>query len=241
MLFVAEIGLNHEGNFDLAYELIRQAKLSGADVAKFQFGWRDQPGELNHINPDMAMQLKRWCEWWEIDFMASIINEEALELARPLNPKRYKIASRTVVDKPELVERVLEQGRETYISLGWWAGEELPFGPPTEKLRYIFCRSHYPTYPAHLEGLPERFEPGGYYGYSDHMHGIEGCLLAIARGAQFVEKHFTLDKTIRGVHRDHILSATPAELRQLVDLGRPLSRLARGLSGDQPAVGGVPG
>ena len=37
MLFVAEIGLNHDGNFDIAHELIRQAKLAGADIAKFQF------------------------------------------------------------------------------------------------------------------------------------------------------------------------------------------------------------
>lgn len=231
MLLVAEIGLNHEGNFHLAYELIRQAKLSGADIAKFQFGWRDGPDQMNHIDPDMARQLQSWCQWWEIEFMASIISEDALELARPLQPDRYKIASRTVVENPDLVRQVLAQGKETFVSLGWWEKERFPFGPPTDRLRYVFCRSHYPTYPGDLKGLPERFGADGFYGYSDHMHGIEGCLLALSRGARFVEKHFTLDKTIKGVHGDHILSATPLELRQLSDLGRPLRRLSEEVRG----------
>ncbi len=226
MLLVAEIGLNHEGNFDLAYELIRQASLAGADVAKFQFGWRDKPGEINHIDVDMAHRLKGWCDQWEVEFMASVITDEALAIYDQVQPQRYKIASRTVAERPELVRRVLERGKETFISLGWWDQEGFPFGEPTDQVRYIFCRSNYPTYPRDLAGLPERFNADGYYGYSDHMHGIEGCLLALSRGADFVEKHFTLDKTIRGVHGDHVLSATPEELRMVHEVGRPLRRLA---------------
>ena len=57
MMFVAEIGLNHDGNFDLAYELIRRAKQCGADIAKFQFGWRSNPDEINHIDYDRALLI----------------------------------------------------------------------------------------------------------------------------------------------------------------------------------------
>ena len=46
MIFIAEIGMNHNGNFNLCYELIKQAKLSGADIAKFQLGWRDKKERL---------------------------------------------------------------------------------------------------------------------------------------------------------------------------------------------------
>ena len=49
MIFIAEIGLNHNGNLDLCHELIRQAKLAGADIAKFQLGWRAKKDEINHI------------------------------------------------------------------------------------------------------------------------------------------------------------------------------------------------
>ena len=48
--FVAEIGLNHNGNFDLCQEMIKQAKFAGADVVKFQLGWRSQENEINHID-----------------------------------------------------------------------------------------------------------------------------------------------------------------------------------------------
>ncbi len=240
MLLVAEIGLNHEGNFDLAYELIGQASRAGADIAKFQFGWRCEPGEMNCIDAELAHQLKRWCQWWDIEFMASVINEQAFEMAVTVDPDRYKIASRTVVEKPRLVEAVLAEGKETFVSLGWWEEDEFPFGEPTDRLRYIFCRSNYPTYPRQLRGMPRQFSEDGLYGYSDHMHGIEGCLLALSRGAKFIEKHFTLDKTIQGVHGDHVLSATPRELRQIAELGRPLSRLADAVDGHRNAPGGVP-
>lgn len=225
MEFIAEIGLNHDGNFDLARELIRQAKLAGADVAKFQFGWRCKPDEINHITPERAVRLKQWCEHVGIEFLASIITEEALDLAHHVRLDRYKIASRTVIDKPKLCEQILAEGKPTYVSLGMWEGKGFPFGPPDGKvLHYIYCRSKYPCWPEDLKGMPARFDPLGYYGYSDHLLGIEACLLAIARGARYIEKHFTLNKTSQ-VIRDHVLSATPAELKQLTELGKPLAQL----------------
>ena len=227
MLFVAEIGMNHNGNFDLAHELIRQAKGAGADVAKFQFGWRDRPDEINHITPERAQALKRWCEFAEIEMLASIITEDALDLAHHVGLDRYKIASRTVIDKPDLCERILAEGKPTYVSLGMWTGAGFPFGDPEPgRLHYIYCRSEYPAQPWSMSGMPARFSPEAYFGYSDHLLGIEGCVLAVARGAEFIEKHFTLDKA-SAVIRDHVLSATPAEFRQLTDIGRPLARLVR--------------
>lgn len=225
VLFVAEIGMNYDANFDLAYELIRQAKLAGADIAKFQFGWRDKPGEINCIDAETARRLRRWCDYWEIEMLASVITEPALELARAAGLRRSKIASRTVRDNPDLCRTILGEGKETFISLGMWDGDEFPFGKPHERLRYIFCRSKYPTYPEDLAGMPDVFREDGYYGYSDHLHGIEGCLLAVARGARYVEKHFTLNRT-SSVIRDHVLSATPAEFAELVTHGRALARLA---------------
>lgn len=225
VLVVAEIGMNYDANFDLAYELIRQAKLAGADIAKFQFGWRDKPGEINHIDVDTARRLRGWCDYWEIEMLASVITEPALELARAAGLERYKIASRTVRDNHELCRKIIAEGKETFVSLGMWEGDEFPFGKPHDRLRYVFCRSKYPSYPEDLVGMPEAFREDGYYGYSDHLHGVEGCLLAIARGARYVEKHFTLDRT-SSVIRDHVLSATPPELAQLVTQGRALARLA---------------
>ena len=82
MLFIAEIGLNHNGNLDLSYEMIKQAKYAGADIAKFQLGWRAEKEQLNHINLEALLKLKKWCEYFEIEMMASIFNEEAFSLAK---------------------------------------------------------------------------------------------------------------------------------------------------------------
>jgi len=224
MLYVAEIGMNYDGNIDLAYELIHQATLAGADIAKFQFGWRDKPGEINCIDAERAALLKSWCDYWNIEMMVSVISPAALDLARTVDFQRYKIAARTVRDNPDLARAIIAEGKETFVSLGMWDGNTWPFGPPTPTLRYIYCRSKYPTYPADLRELPPVFSASGYYGYSDHLHGIEACLLAVARGAQYIEKHFTLNRASQ-VIRDHTLSATPDEFHQLTSIGRALGSL----------------
>ena len=223
MLFIAEIGMNHNGNFSLAYELIRQAKYSGADIAKFQLGWRDKPDELNHITPEILAQLKKWCDYFEIEFMASIITEGAWAMAKEFGGfKTYKIASRTVKDKPDMVREIIAEGKPTIISLGMWEGKELPF-PKVANVRYLWCKSKYPCEPWDLLDLPKDFRTTYYDGYSDHTIGIETALMAITRGAQIVEKHFTLDKSER-VIRDHALSATPDEFRLMAQMGRDIHR-----------------
>ena len=49
MIFIAEIGMNHNGNMGLIFELVKQASLSGANIAKFQLGWRCGKGEINQL------------------------------------------------------------------------------------------------------------------------------------------------------------------------------------------------
>ena len=222
MLFIAEIGLNHNGNFDLAYELIKQAKYAGADIAKFQLGWRDGEGEINRINLETLHKLKEWCDYFEIEFMVSVLTEAAWEMARKINFKRYKIASRTVKDNLQLAKKVIAEGKETIVSLGMWEKEEVPI-KNKPNVKYLWCRSKYPTQPKDLLGMPKDFKRSIYSGYSDHVIGIDACLIAIARGASIIEKHFTLDKSDRTI-RDHVLSATPEEFRLMVNLGREMHK-----------------
>lgn len=223
MLFIAEIGLNHNGNFGLFHELIRQAARCGADVVKFQLGWRAGKGEINQITPDAMDTIMSACEYNEVEPMFSIFTADAYELAKKYDFKRYKIASRTVKDNPELVEAILEEGKETFISLGFWQGESLPF-PPRDNLKYLFCISKYPCPVWEIENFPRDFDQSDYVGYSDHTIGIETALLAVTRGARVIEKHFTLDKSDVTV-RDHALSATPDEFARLVELGRGIRKI----------------
>ena len=90
-------------------------------------------------------------------------------------------------------------------------------------ISYLWCKTEYPALPWSLEGFPKNFSQENCIGYSDHSVGIEVPLLAITRGATVVEKHFTLDKSDITI-RDHALSATPEEFRQMVLLGKNLKK-----------------
>tara|TARA_B100000315_G_scaffold136029_1_gene125299 strand:- start:807 stop:1493 length:687 start_codon:yes stop_codon:yes gene_type:complete len=220
MIFVAEIGLNHNGNLDFSYELIKQAKFSGADIAKFQFGWRNNEGEINHISEEMFQKIKKWCKYLNIEFMVSIFSKETYEIAKKYNLKRYKIASRTLKEHFNLVELILAEGKETFVSLGMWDGDELPFND-YNNVKFLWCKSKYPCEPWDLTDLPKDFKNSPFDGYSDHSIGIETPLLAISRGAKIIEKHFTLDKSDTTV-RDHALSATPEEFKIMTQIGRDI-------------------
>jgi N,N'-diacetyllegionaminate synthase len=221
MLFIAEIGLNHNGNFELACELIKQAKFAGADIAKFQCGWRHAKGEVNHMDLDTLKKLKRWCDYFDIEFMASVFNEEAYGLLKQIKPKRYKIASRTLKDNFNFAEKIVRENKETIVSLGMWEGDRAPF--PGSDAKYLWCKSVYPSQPWDLTDMPKDFRSSIYAGYSDHSIGIETVLIAVSRGAVIIEKHFTLDKS-SSVGRDHVLSATPEEFALLVNIGKDISK-----------------
>lgn len=222
MLFIAEAGLNHNGNYDLACELIRQAQLAGADIAKMQLGWRGKEGELNYIEPPILDKLFKYAEFLGIELMFSIFTDEAYEMIQPYNMPRYKVASRTVVDAPQVMDKMVRSGKETFISLGMWDNEDKL--PTLEgNVKYLWCKSEYPSFPWHMTDLPKDFTKTVYSGYSDHTFGIETPLIAISRGAKIIEKHFTLDKSDTYI-RDHVLSSTPAEFRQMVELGRAIEK-----------------
>lgn len=223
MIFISEIGMNYNGNFSLIYELIRQSKFSGADICKFQLGWRDKPGEINQLDLEKVNQIIKWCKQFEIEPMFSIINENAYEIFKETDLKKIKIASRSLKYDFNLVKKIVEENseKEIIISLGMWNEKIFPF--KNKNIKYLFCISNYPTFMEDMNNFPKNFSEKDYFGYSDHSIGIDTCLLAISRGAKIIEKHFTLDKSNTTI-RDHALSATPEEFRLLVNLGREISK-----------------
>ena len=223
--FIAEIGMNADGNFDRNYELIKQAKQSGADIAKFQLGWRDSKNDINYIDLRRLKQLISWCNQFEIEFLASIISRNAFNLVKKVNVNSYKIASRTFKDDIDLCKDIIKTGKNTYASLGMWNKKNFPY--IKRNVKYLFCVSKYPTYYKDLKAFPKNFNK--FFGYSDHLIGNEGCILAASRGAKIIEKHFTLSKS-SNVIRDHLLSATPNEFRELVNNCKAVYKLNQSIS-----------
>tara|TARA_B100000941_G_C28492102_1_gene548558 strand:+ start:557 stop:1246 length:690 start_codon:yes stop_codon:yes gene_type:complete len=223
MIFISEIGMNYNGNFSLIYELIKQSKLSGADICKFQLGWRDKPGEINQLDLKKVNQIIKWCEYFNTEPMFSIISKKAYEIFKKTKLKKIKIASRSLKYDYDLVKKIVKENPEKkiYISLGMWENVDLPFN--NKNIDYFFCVSKYPCFAEDLLNLPKKFSKNKLIGYSDHTMGIDTCLLAISRGAAVIEKHFTLNKSDMTI-RDHALSATPEEFRNLVNLGREINK-----------------
>lgn len=218
MIFIAELGLNHNGNFGLCYELIKQAKYAGANIVKFQLGWKGKEGELNYFSEDDLYQLKEWADYFEIDLMFSIFEKKFVKWVKKLNLKYVKVASRISKNDSNLTKELISLNKVTFISLGMHPANTFPKIRIGKKVNFLWCKSSYPTNIKDLRNFPKNFNKTKYKGYSDHCIGIENCLLAISRGATIVEKHFTLDKSDNTI-RDNALSATPNEFKTLVELG----------------------
>ena len=235
IVIIAEIGINHNGNVHLAHELIRQAAIAGATIAKFQFydpyklfgpsGTHPDDTAFQfalsvQFGYDEAKTLKRWCEEEGIEFMASVFDAERFEWTESLDVARYKIASRTVQDT-ELCHRILATGKETFISLGAWHNKEgLPY--LVANAHYLYCVMKYPCEYSDIR-LPTSFRDSRYDGFSDHTIGLEASLVAIGRGAMVIEKHFTLSKGLEGP--DHACSATPTELADLCRCAKLMQKI----------------
>lgn len=221
MIWVAEIGSAHQGNKSLAYELIRKAKWAGATVAKFQFGWTREAQEKyaggydeRRYVDDWAEDLARWCADLDIELMASIWSLEGLEVARSVGMKRYKIAHQ--IQDELLVKSILNDGKPVF----WSSNSVVGTGEPT--VTWVYSQD---KYPAHETGFDIRFyDDDNIPAYSSHMHGIADALIAVARGANYIEKHLTLDKTL-DFPRDASFSLLPEEFRTMVDIGNEMARL----------------
>ena len=161
-----------------------------------------------------------------IPFMASVFDEELVEIMDPLTCA-FKIASGDNTFLP-LLEVVARTGKPIILSTGLLDMEgvreaknhienvwrQSGYAPG---LALLHCVVNYPTAPAHanLLALRQLQQLGTVVGYSDHTLGTEAAVLAVALGARIIEKHFTIDKH-RSSFRDHQLSADPAELALLV-------------------------
>lgn len=226
---IAEIGQNHNGDMELAKELIYACKESGADVAKFQlydakalFPKEGNPWYEYNCKTELSMDdlflLKETCDKAGIEFMSSVFDVERVEWLEKLNVLRYKVASRSIKET-DLQNALNKTGKPVLLSLGMWDGDEFP-QTPIENPIFLYCISKYPTPLEDLKLKEIDFEE--YGGFSDHTIGISATVAAMARGAKIIEKHFTLDKKMYGP--DHEGSMTPDELSEITKFKRDFER-----------------
>jgi sialic acid synthase SpsE len=232
MEIIAEIGQNHNGDLNLAKEMIHAAKENGAEVAKFQlfdakalFPKENNPWYKHNLNAELSREeaesLYEHCTETGIEFMASAFDEERVGWLEEMGVHRHKLASRSIADN-NLITALEQTRKPLLVSLGLWQSENLPEIRSQGGVQFLHCISEYPT-PLEKVNLSSIDFCGPIKGFSDHTIGISSSMAALSRGATVIEKHFTMDKEMDGP--DHSCSITPGELQQLSEFRNDLRRI----------------
>ncbi len=247
-LIIAEVGVNHNGDMDLAKKLIEIAARAGADLVKFQSFSADRlvtPSaskaryqvnaenveETQHemlrkleITESMHYELLAYCKSHGIGFFSTGFDTQSIDLLVELGQNKFKIPSGEITNYPFL-QYIGKLKREVILSTGMSNLDEIgaaldvleAAGTPRSKVTVLHCTTAYPVPMPDvnllaMKQIQEKFEVK--VGYSDHTLGIEIPLAAVALGAQVIEKHFTISRTMSGP--DHKASLEPHELAIMI-------------------------
>lgn len=238
----AEIGINHNGDVEIAKKMVDAAVLAGCDAVKFRKQTLDKVYTQEYLDEpydspwgctrrDLAVRLEfRLAEFQEIDaycrekgiaWYASAYDVDSQKFLRQFDLKYNKIASAMLVND-ELLETVAEEGRYTFIATGMSTYDEIDHAVEIFRrhdcpFELMHCNSTYPmvSIDANLRviySLAERYQCK--VGYSGHEIGTLVSTCAVAMGATSVERHITLDKKMYGSEQK--ASIEPVELWKLV-------------------------
>ena len=246
VFIIAEIGNNHEGDEQLAADLIGRAAEAGVDAVKFQ---TIVPERLTNVrDADRIQQLRRFQLGYDaferlaevasregVIFLSTPFDVESARVLRRIVPA-YKIASGDNTFYP-LLDAVIETGKPILLSTGMLGLEKIAQikkriesgwteNDIEQDLALLHCVVSYPTSPedANLSAILDLKRLGSTVGYSDHTLGITAAVLSVALGARIIEKHFTISHTYSDF-RDHQLSADPVEMAELVERVREAETL----------------
>lgn len=250
IFIIAEIGINHNGDIEIAKKLISSLKQSGADAVKFQKrtvedvytqeqlnSLRDSPWgktfrqqkeglEFNEKQYDL---INDFCKIQKISWFASCWDIKSLEFLKKYNLKFNKIASAMLTHK-KLISEIAEEKKYTFISTGMHSLNEI------DEVVNLFVKKKCPfelmhtvsTYPTKnenanlkmIETLRKRYKCN--VGYSGHENGRAVTVGAAALGATSIERHVTLDRTMYG--SDQAASLEIDGFRQMVNYVRIIEK-----------------
>jgi len=237
---VAEIGINHNGDLDIARKLISAAMLAGCEAVKFQkrtvdvvyskeelarprespFG--DMNGDLKRgleFGLEEYREIDDYCKSHKIMWFASCWDESSVDFIEQFKPPCYKIASASLTDD-QLLRYLRATGRPIILSTGMSTIEQIDHAVEvlgTKDLIILHCTSTYPSKPEELnlqciQTLKERYDVP--IGYSGHETGLSTSVAAAALGACLVERHITLDRAMWG--SDQAASVEPHGFSRMI-------------------------
>lgn len=238
---IAEIGINHNGDLDIARKLIDAAVFAGCDAVKFQKRtpeicvprdqWeveRDTPwGRMTYLEYRHRVEFDRegyeridaHCRAAGIHWFASCWDEPSVDFIAEFGVPAFKFASASLTDD-QLLQHTAKQGAPVILSTGMSTIEQIRGAVgllPRERALIAHSTSTYPCPPEELNLRMVRTlrdEFGLPVGYSGHEVGLQTTVAAVALGATFVERHITLDRAMWG--SDQAASIEPMGMHRLV-------------------------
>jgi N-acetylneuraminate synthase/N,N'-diacetyllegionaminate synthase len=230
---IAEAGINHNGNIELAKKLIQEAAIAGANAVKFQMFKAEEFCSKNseyfelfktqEFSEDEWIEIAEFAKDIGIIFTASVFGEESADLLDKVESPVYKIASGDLTHLP-LLNYVARKNKPIILSTGMSTIGEIEeamseiYKTGNQQLALLHCVSNYPTKYEEtnlrtIQTLKDTFKVP--VGFSDHTVGTIISAVTVAMGANIIEKHFTLDKNLSGP--DHKLSLEPHEFREMIE------------------------
>ena len=238
VFIIAEVGNNHEGNFNIAKKLVHLAAKAGADAIKFQTFRTENFIRKNDIkrfkqlkkfelSHEQFKSLKKLAHVKKIKFISTPLDLESADFLIK-NADLIKIASSDNNFYP-LIEKILKSKKLIIISTGMMNTSQIKdltnylykvIDKKSAKKRIVLlhCVTSYPVEDkfANLRSIEYLIKNSKLtIGYSDHTIGNEACIAAVAMGAKVIEKHFTINKRF-SKFRDHALSADYIDLKNIV-------------------------
>lgn len=237
---VAEIGINHNGDIDVARKLIDVAVAAGCNAVKFQKRTvdvvysqeelarpRESPfgttnGDLKRaleLGLDQYREIDKYCREKGIAWFASCWDEQSVDFIDQFDVPCYKIASACLTDD-NLLKHTRYKGKPIILATGMSSLEQIDHAVQILGKKDLVLLHSCSTYPAYYEELNLRVIPvlrkqfGVPAGYSGHETGIPSSVAAAAIGACMVERHLTLDRAMWG--SDHAASLEPNGMQRLV-------------------------
>jgi N-acetylneuraminate synthase len=238
---VSEVGINHNGDLDIAKQLIRAAKEAGVDAVKFQkrtpelcvppeqrSQMRDTPwGYITYLDyrykvefgEEEYREIDNYCRELGITWFASVWDEPSVDFLEQYNPVCYKIPSASLTDHA-LLQHLRKTGRPVILSTGMSTIEQIRKSVEVLGMKDLVITHATSTYPCEpdelnlkmIETLKKEFSCP--IGYSGHEVGLIPSVIAVAFGACMVERHITLDRAMWG--SDQAASVEPSGFERLV-------------------------
>ena len=245
IFIIAEAGVNHNGDMGMAIKLIDAAVDAGADAVKFQtfkselltsrYAQKADYQKENDKGSSLQLsmlkglelsfsdfkELKEYCDQKGIIFMSTPFDHESIDFLYGIGMELFKAPSGDITNIPYL-RKIGSLGKKVILSTGMSGLGDIEIAldalEGAKEISLLHCTTSYPApfESVNLNALNTiKVAFGLPVGYSDHTEGIEVSIGAAALGAEIIEKHFTLDKTLKGP--DHKASLEPNELRAMVD------------------------